>query len=286
MPAKVAYEKDNHEVEHEKIANVHYNVNSQEQKYHNESGHKDVEKRHIVKYHQGAGARSAVGSKISRASGPTPPKRSVSKLCKSKKPAKEDKSCVSQSAQSTTSRSSKTLSAAEIASKCYDRKLGKKRSCTRVPKWQFAEYCRDECGSGVVAKKFDFLGSRKLWCKTPLSLYQATVGELGRKILCREEIVPRDVKPAPPCNIDHDILPMCGGYYRKYDCLRPCEEEHAVVKSGKKQYRNLIDRYWEPCYSKGQKFHLNINDYAPQNAVLMKKFRRSNVDGAWDVPCW
>lgn len=176
------------------------------------------------------------------------------------------------------------LSIADFNAKCYDHKRAVKRTCGAGVKWQHGKYCRDDCGSGIVTKKFDFKPSRRIWCRTPLTLYQATIGELGRKILCREKIVPRDVRPAPPCNIGQYILPLCRGYYRKYDCLRSCEEQFAVCKNGVKQYRDCVQRYWEPCQSDWQKDKLNLCEYAPQNSFLALKLRRKNND--CDVPCW
>lgn len=277
MSAKVDYEKDSREKEHENIANVSYNAGSKGQQFHNETGKKEVEKRCFVKYTTGAIKPSMGAGKMSTTSIIS---SQVGHPCKVKPSAKKSTRSLK------SSQSSKSLSLTEIASKCYERKRGVKKSCTRAEQWQLGKYCRDDCGSGIVPKRFDFKPSRKLWCKTPLTLYQATVGELGRKILCREKVVPRDVRPPPPCNIAHYILPLCRGYYRKYECLRPCEEEHAVVKRGRKQYRDCIERYWEPCYSNWQKFKLDVNDYAPHNSVLMSKLRRQNTDGAVDIPCW
>ncbi|KAK7580337.1 hypothetical protein V9T40_000966 [Parthenolecanium corni] len=167
--------------------------------------------------------------------------------------------------------------------RCYDQPYRKRpQPCTRAPKWQTGKYKRDECGSGIVPKRLLFLPNRKIWCKTPLSMYQATIGELGRKLLCHETIISRDVRPGPPSNIEEYILPPCRGYYRKYDCLRPCEEDFVSYKQGKKVYRDRVERYWEPCLSQDQKHHLDINTYAHHNVALGLKVRRFNTD----VPCW
>lgn len=167
--------------------------------------------------------------------------------------------------------------------RCYDQpKRRVRESCVDNFVWDHGVYCRDECGSGIVPKRSDFAPSRKLWCKTPLSMYQATIGDLGRQILCREKVVPRDVKCAPPCNVCEYILPPCRGYYRKYDCLRPCEEEYATCKQGRKMYRDRVQRHWEPCLTKEQKNRLDINSYAGHNVYLGIRMRRKNVD----MPCW
>lgn len=168
--------------------------------------------------------------------------------------------------------------------RCYDvPRRRRPQPCTIGPKWQTGKYKRDICGSGIEPAKFDFLATRRrLWCKTPLSMYQATIGELGRKLLCREAYIPRDVWPGPPSNIEEYILPPCRGYYRKYDCLRPCEEDFAVCKQGKKVYRDRVQRYWEPCLTKEQKHILDINTFAHHNAALGLKVRRFNLE----IPCW
>lgn len=168
--------------------------------------------------------------------------------------------------------------------RCYELPPRIKRDkCVKPEPWQNGKYLRDECGSGIVPVRMGFIPSRKkLWCKTPLSMYQATIGELGREILCREKIVARDVKPGPPCNIEAFILPPCRGYYRKYDCLRPCEEMYAYQTGGQKIYRHEVDRYWEPCQMREQNSRGNINDFAGQNVYLGKQLRRK-MDS---TTCW
>ncbi len=156
----------------------------------------------------------------------------------------------------------------------------KPRRCFPPKKWQHGVHARDECGSGIVAKRLGVTQSRNLWCKTPLTMYQATIGELGRKILCREKILQRDVNSAPPCNVCEFILPPCRGYYRKYDCLRPCEEEAVVYEKGRKRYRDRVARYWNPCTALGT--HTDINTYAPHNVFLGSRVARK----AGNVPCW
>lgn len=184
-----------------------------------------------------------------------------------------------------TPRSDKERSIASGDERCYDqpyRHIPEK--CNKIKeKWQNGVYCRDECGSGIIAKKFEFKHSRGVWCSTPLSMYQATIGELGRQILCREKIVPRDVKPGPPCNVCEYILPPCRGYYRKYDCIRPCEEEYVSYKRGRKFYRDRVERYWEPCQSKDQRVAVDINTFAHQNVYLGAKLRRKFNES---IPCW
>ncbi|KAK7592900.1 hypothetical protein V9T40_007652 [Parthenolecanium corni] len=285
MAPKVDFEKDNVERENESTANVIYDQQSNKQLFHKNNCTKGVEKHIVTKYRTGGRARSASRSPASR----TVSHRSAthSKATSGRSAHKSDagssggKSCSRQS-------SPKPKSRVEVSAKCYDVRRGRRREpCGKGIQWQHGKYVRDECGSGIVAKRLDFLPSRKIWCKTPLTMYQATIGELARKILCREKIVPRDVKPAPPNNIEEYILPPCRGYYRKYDCLRPCEEEYAYYKGGQKHYRDRVERYWEPCYSKDQKYKLDINEYAPHNAYLAKKLRRYNLRaGDMDPPCW
>lgn len=176
------------------------------------------------------------------------------------------------------------ISEVERSALCYLTRPGKQRPPCKEFVWQNGEYVRDECGSGIIPLKLSFSNNRQYWCKTPLTMYQATIGELGRKILCREEIIMRDIKPEPPCNIDEFILPLCRGYYRKKDCIRPCEDEHTFIQQGKKHYRNRVDRYWQPCLTDEEKTTIDVNEFAPHNVVLGKKMRR--VYGASENPCW
>ena len=170
--------------------------------------------------------------------------------------------------------------------KCYFELPKAKRSCTKIPNWQHCEYVRDECGSGIVPKRFGLKNSHPRWCKTPLSMYQATIGELGRQLLCGETVITRDINPEPPCNIHEYIMPACAGYYRRYDCIKPCEEDHIKIKDGKKIYRDRVERYWNPCVGKHDKVRIDVNDFAPHNSVLAEKYRRSNIDGDENIPCW
>lgn len=169
------------------------------------------------------------------------------------------------------------------ARSCYDQPTRRRTASCRLPKpWQEDKYVKDECGSGIVPTKNKFQFRRTVWCRTPLTMYQATIGELGRQILCRETNVTRDIKPEPPCNVSEYILPLCRGYYRKKDCLRPCEEEYTTIKQGCKVYRDRVERYWKPCMTKEEKISLDVNAYAPHNVALGWKIKRKLND----EPCW
>ncbi|KAK7598363.1 hypothetical protein V9T40_006598 [Parthenolecanium corni] len=294
MGPKIDFEKDNVERENESTANVIYDVHDNKQLFQKKNCAKGVEKHCVTKYKTGTRGRS-----VSRSSaGRTISHRSNSLSRSAKSPSSQSRSagkshtsgpCKAKSSHSSHQSSrSKPKSQVEVSAKCYDVRRGKRREmCGKGVKWQNGKYVRDECGSGIVSKRFDFIPSRKMWCKTPLSMYQATIGELARKILCREKVVPRDVRPGPPSNIEEYILPPCRGYYRKYDCLRPCEEEYVSAKGGKKHYRDRVERYWEPCLTKDQKYKLDITEYAPQNAFLAKKLRRYTMQaGDMHPPCW
>lgn len=165
---------------------------------------------------------------------------------------------------------------------CYPQPPPKRRPpCLNITQWQRRTHVRDQCGSGVGPKRLHSKLNHQLWCQTPMTMYQATIGDLAKKLLCREEVVVRNVFPEPPCALTEDIQPPCYGYYRKYDCLRPCEDEYATVNplTGKKEYRNRLDRYWDPC---PQEDITDLNSYAPQNANMAAKFRRRNDDSS----CW
>lgn len=171
--------------------------------------------------------------------------------------------------------------------KCYfDLPRPKRQVCNRMTNWQHCEYVRDECGSGIVPKRYNLKASQVQWCKTPLSMYQATIGELGRKLLCAETVITRNINPAPPCNISEYILPPCRGYYKRYDCVKPCEEDHVRTRNNVKIYRDRVDRYWNPCYSKAEQIRIDVNDFAPHNSVLAERYRRNNTDGDLNMPCW
>lgn len=172
-------------------------------------------------------------------------------------------------------------SAVERSRTCYPRPPTHSRPPCTPTQWQRRTHVRDDCASGVMTKRMRFQKNHELWCKTPLSMYQSTIGDLGKKLLCREEIVVRNVFPAPPCAVAEEIQPPCCGYYRKYDCLRPCEEEFTLVnpQTGQKEYRNRLDRYWDPC---PQDEGTDGSSFAAQNAHLATKLRRQN-DGS---DCW
>lgn len=153
--------------------------------------------------------------------------------------------------------------------------------CVPTKSWQRGTYKKDSCGSGIIPVIHSYAQNRRIWCKTPLSTYQSTIGELGRKILCREpgSIVPRDIRSEPPCNICEHVLPPCRGFYRQYDCIRPCEEEYATVIGNRRIYRDAVSRYWDPCTSVDKP---DVNVLAPHNGMLAKKLHRG-MEGA---DCW
>lgn len=164
--------------------------------------------------------------------------------------------------------------------KCYEKR--KRRDlppCSPVPQWQNAKYQRDECGSGLIPITTTYRQNHKLWCRTPLSSYQATIGEFGRKLLCGEEHVPRDIRGGPPCNICEYILRPCRGYYRKYDCIRPCEEQHTIMKDQSIRYRDAAARYWDPCQQIEKPL---VNLLAPHNVSLGLKLVREHYGNN----CW
>lgn len=168
--------------------------------------------------------------------------------------------------------------------KCFDQPpTSKVEPCAKLYVWQRGRYTRDDCGSGIMPNKMNFRKSQKVWCKTPLSMYQATIGELGRQLLCGETRVVKDIKDGPPCNVCEYVLPLCRGYYRKYDCIKPCEDEYATRVNGKLVYRDPVQRYWHPCLSAEEKSKNTIRAHAPHNAYLGEKLRR-----AFDArnPCW
>lgn len=298
MGQDVEYCNDNGTKAHENTNHVHYETCGQKQKYTKSDHCKQTEEKHRTKYVAGGGARQALRSgsssrlephrSSSKACGSTQLKRhlSASRACGSMhKSSKAASSHCSKRSDKQCSPKKSELSLAQRMSHCYEiKRVGRRDECNRKPCWQHGKYVRDECGSGIVPKRFLLGLNRKLWCKTPLSMYQATIGELARKLLCQEISVPRDVRGEPPSNIAEYIMPLCRGYYRKYDCLRPCEEEYAIVKAGKKIYRDRVKRHWEPCLSKEEKHKLDINDYAPHNAYLALKLRRRNITD--DELCW
>jgi len=166
---------------------------------------------------------------------------------------------------------------------CFLSRVPERMKCDLNFDWQRNKYVRDECGSGIVTN--NTCSNKKLvWCHTPLTMYQATIGELGRKILCGEERLYKDLFPEPPSSLALDILPPCRGYFRKYDCVKPCEEELAIRKEGKKIYRSPIERYWNPCEMfKDDSGHIRNN--AAHNAYLSKAMRRRDLS-CNQQPCW
>lgn len=171
------------------------------------------------------------------------------------------------------------------SSLCYPvpRKVPSTARCNDDFKWQVAKYVKDECGSGIVPFRLDLSDPRRFWCKTPLTMYQSTIGELARKILCNEIAIHKRVNVGPPCNLCEYVMPMCKGYYRKYECRRNCEEAHAVVKNGKKVYRDAIQQYWMPCLTTEEKREYDLSKDADHNVYLGKKLKRKIGD---KVVCW
>lgn len=166
---------------------------------------------------------------------------------------------------------------------CYELPhVRKMQPCTKKTQWQNAKYCRDDCGSGIIPQRFDFRLSRRIWCRTPLTTYQASHGELGRQILCGEKVIYRNINEGPPCNICEYVLPPCRGYYRQYDCVKPCEEdeENYIYKDGHNRPRDKVERYWQPC--EGNQERKDVNTFAPQNMALALKLRKK----AHGVTCW
>lgn len=149
--------------------------------------------------------------------------------------------------------------------------------------WQKGRYVKDECGSGIVPLRMDASDPKRVWCKTPLTMYQSTIGELARQMLCNEVAVRKRVNVGPPCNLCEHVMPLCKGYYRKYECRRNCEEEHAVVKDGKKVYRDPIQQYWKPCLTAEEKREYDLSKDADHNVYLGKKLKRKIGE---NVVCW
>lgn len=153
----------------------------------------------------------------------------------------------------------------------FDKPRRFEATCENNYVWKPGKYVSDECGSGIVTKDCDTRETRDWWCRTPLSVYQATICELGRKLLCGELRIPRRIITAPPCNVCETILPPCQGYYRKYERLPACEEDYVTIKGGQKQYRNRVKRYWEPCAVDEQGTQDDITKFAGHNSYLAMK---------------
>ncbi|XKL62698.1 hypothetical protein PGB90_002531 [Kerria lacca] len=170
----------------------------------------------------------------------------------------------------------------EVAAKCSKPKPPKRVVSCKVkePYWQHGKYVQDDCGSGIIPLRLTFNSSRPKWCKTPLTSYQAIHGELGRKILCGEEEITRTINPGPPCNLCEIVMPLCRGYYRKYDCdVSPCEKD-LLYRTRRSKLLNKVERYWEPCMT--IKERLDVNRFAPQNMALALKFmKKSNSKDCW-----
>lgn len=85
--------------------------------------------------------------------------------------------------------------------------------------------------------KATYQETRKKWCKTPLTAYQATQGALALKILLKEVSIPAILGGPPPCNICEDILPLCRDYL--CECCR--QQGDNFDKKG-----SVVDRYRSP----------------------------------------
>lgn len=158
----------------------------------------------------------------------------------------------------------------------FDKPQRFEATCENNYSWKPGNYVSDDCGSGIVTNVCDAKETRDWWCRTPLSVYQATICELGRKLLCGELKIPRPSITAPPCNVCETILPPCRGYYRKYERLPSCEEKFATYKHGKKQFRNKVKRYWEPCTMEEQGPGDDITKFAGHNSYLAMKLSTKN----------
>lgn len=267
------YKNANKEKLNKNTAEINYNVCKDAEKYHSKQNSKEIEKRCCINYVT------------------NPPKvksqedhsllRKTSKLCtfNDSVPSKSSKS-ISNFPKSTDQKESKR---SIINSKCYFKFLRpRKRICTKIHLWQHGQYQRDECGSGIVPLQQSFRNNQKRWCKAPLSTYQATIGDLGRQLLCKETMLSKKIVRPPPCNVDEYILPKCFGYNRKYKCEPPCEVEHTIMKNGIRRARDHVDRYWNPCLTREERITLDVNEFAPHNAYLMKKLHRNHCN----VSCW
>ncbi len=184
----------------------------------------------------------------------------------------------------TSNHNNSTRSKVSSSTRCYPQPSKVSRPfCKDDFVWQRGKYVKDECGSGIQATKLDTRTRNREWCKTPLTMYQSTIGELARKMLCNEIGLPKRVNGSPPCNVCEYVLPLCRGYYRKYECRKKCEEEHATFKDGKKVYRDVVQQYWMPCLSKEEKHSHEIGKFYGHNEFLGNKLRRkANAD----ISCW
>lgn len=166
-------------------------------------------------------------------------------------------------------------------SKCYDvPRPHRHKLCRSTFQWQCGKYVKDDCGSGIVPAKYDLKNKEK--CKTPSTMYQDTVGKLGKEIYCGETVIIRNMNKSPPCNICEIILPPCKEHYQKYDCLKPCEENAVTYKDGKKIYRDRVERYWRPCIKEDQRNLLDVNMFAGNNVALGIEMKRKHNNAS----CW
>lgn len=115
-----------------------------------------------------------------------------------------------------------------VVSKCKDRY-----------EWQHGKYEEDLFNSQVIPKCHADIFHKKL-CQIPLSIYQSSICELGRKLLFGEMAMPRNKISPLPCYICESILLPYHGYYRKYEILPVCKDQYMCTKDGKKQYRSKM----------------------------------------------
>ncbi len=281
------FQKNTNQKETENKVDTTCDVRDGQQVYQNLQTTKGVEAQHCVKYVTDAlsvddGQSVTSSTKKARADSAREPS-SVSAApavsAKNGKPTKSDR------------RRGERPSREEIAEKCYDTLPGRRIvPCdSKEAFWRHGKYVQDDCGSGIVPhQKLDFYSNRRIWCSTPLTTYQASHGELGRKILCGEELISRRINPGPPCNVCEIVLPLCRGYYRKYECdFSPCERDYQVFKGGRTRPRTKVERYWEPCLS--LKERSDVNKFAPQNVALAEELKKNALKKSGNVgniSCW
>lgn len=166
----------------------------------------------------------------------------------------------------------------DMIAKCYPPHPRRRMEvCKTPPPWQNGKYIRDDCGSGIIPNRMTYNASRQNWCRTPLTSYQASHGELARQILCGEKVIERSIESGPPCNVCEYVLPLCRGYYRKYECEKaPCEEEYW---SYKKRPRDKVEKYWEPCASTYER--IDVNNFAPHNVALGSHLKKRDRTTCW-----
>lgn len=279
----ILFEKDSNKKDNRRTSDVRCDIDPKRQTYRKTRVSKDNEELHHVKYTTGREGTPLEGCsppRLNRNDGsyrPSKNSKSNTKRCEPNIIYNDDHDYSCQPKEYDLNK------VRTLPPHCYELPHPRKQvPCVEKTQWQNAKYCRDDCGSGIIPTRFDFRLSRRIWCRTPLTTYQASHGELGRQILCREKIIQRKINEGPPCNICEYVLPPCRGYYRKYDCVNPCDlaGEESVYKDGRNRPRDKVERYWEAC--QGQKERIDINKFAPQNMALALKYKRK----AHGVTCW